>query len=107
MQKLYFFIISFLAFLIPWSVFADSGDDGHNMMGGFNSSFFSMGFGGIAMLIFWALIIAGIVLLVQWLVKTNESSSTSDNALEILKERFAKGEITEKKFQEMKKELEK
>ncbi len=76
------------------------------MMGGSGFGFFGMIFGFIFMLLF----IVGSILLVVWIVKqfapggTSATVSTS-NALEILKERFAKGEITKEEFAEMKKEL--
>jgi|Deesub1362A_J573_1020465.scaffolds.fasta_scaffold00032_4 putative membrane protein len=72
------------------------------------------GFGGwgifnsIFMLAFWILIIVGIVFLIKYLVSQSGSGSqkTSDeNLLEILKRRYAKGEITREEFEKMKKEL--
>ena len=77
-----------------------------DMMGGSGFGFFGMIFGFIFMLLF----IGGSILLIVWIVKqfapgrTSDTPSTS-NALEILKERFAKGEITKEEFAEMKKEL--
>ena len=48
--------------------------------------------------IFFILIIIGIVLLIVWLVKRTTHSAieakTESKALEVLKERYAKGEIT-------------
>jgi putative membrane protein len=68
-------------------------------------------FGMIMMLLFWALVIAGIVFLIQKLVrssgdKTSRSNKGADsNAMDILKERYARGEITQDEFEAMKKEI--
>lgn len=76
------------------------------MMGGHVFGFFGMFIGLLFMLAF----IGGIVLLIIWIVKqfsTDRSSTPTvrSNALEILKERFAKGEISKEEFSDMKKEL--
>ncbi len=63
-----------------------------------------MGFwgGGIIMLLFWAAVIFFIV----WLVRNNKTNGADNKeALNILKERYAKGEIDKKEFEEKKKDL--
>jgi len=72
-----------------------------------------MGFGGLGMgfgLIFTLGLLIGIVLLVIWAVRmvgSNQqgtgytTNSQAENPEEILKTRYAKGEITKKEFEEM------
>ena len=58
--------------------------------------------GGIMMILFWAVVIYFIV----WFVRSNKTSGMDNNkALDILKERYAKGEIDKKEFEEKKKDL--
>ncbi len=63
---------------------------------------FGMGFGFLFMLLFWGAIIWLIVTLVQ----TNQSNkNNNEESVEILKRRYAKGEMTKKQFEELKKDL--
>ena len=70
-----------------------------------------MGFGGFGMIfgfIFFVLLIIGIILLIVWLVRRtgyNITDKTSTHSLEILKERYAKGELAKEQYENMKKEL--
>ncbi|KTG17532.1 MULTISPECIES: SHOCT domain-containing protein [unclassified Guyparkeria] len=72
------------------------------------------GFGGwILMILFWALLIAAIALLIKWLVSPrpgSEGESTSERrsnrALDILRERYARGEIDHEEFEERRRRLE-
>ena len=59
--------------------------------------------GWLMMPLFWG----GIILLVVWLVRevSGTNSSQSNRALEILKERYAKGEISQEEFEAKKKDL--
>ena len=58
----------------------------------------------IFMVLFWGLIIVGIVLLVRYLFPASGSKSSED-ALEILKRRYARGEVQKAEFEEKKKDL--
>ncbi len=64
--------------------------------------------GGILSLVFWALIIAGLVLLVLWLVRNARPTSaapTDNAALEIAKTRYARGEITKEQYDQLRADL--
>ncbi len=66
--------------------------------------------GWIVMLLFWALIVGGIALLVIWLFRETAPGAPApaapSRALDILKERYARGEITREQYEEMKREIE-
>lgn len=55
------------------------------------------------MLLFWVAVIALIVFLVR---RTGGSGSRSESATNILKKRYARGEITKEEYENMKKEIE-
>ena len=65
------------------------------------------GFGMVPMLLFWVLVILGIAVLVRWLA-SGASGSSGDkppHAMDILKARYAKGEISREQFEQMKREI--
>ncbi|MGE4588995.1 MAG: SHOCT domain-containing protein [Acidaminococcaceae bacterium] len=62
----------------------------------------------LPMFLFWLLIIVIGILLVRKLWRENSDnqvSKVSKTALEILKERYAKGEISKEEFEQMKKDI--
>lgn len=66
----------------------------------------TIGYGGwwwVFGLLFWALVFIALVLLVYWLYRNIRGGGQS--ASEILKQRYARGEITRKQYDEMKKDL--
>ncbi len=64
-----------------------------------------MGFGWIFMILFWALVILGIVYIVQAVSRKAGQPGPEEKPLDILKKRYAKGEITKEEFERMKDDL--
>jgi putative membrane protein len=58
----------------------------------------------LMMLVFWGLIIAALVLGVRWLARQGSGPQT-DSALDILRQRYARGEINKEEFETKKREL--
>lgn len=62
-------------------------------------------FGWLLMLLWWVVIIVAVVALVKWLTNQSKNDASGKSALDILKERYAKGEIDKNEFEEKKKNL--
>jgi len=62
-------------------------------------------FGFLHMFLWWILIILGIVVLVRWLSHDRGSHLRHDRALEVLRERYARGEIDKAEFEARKRDL--
>ena len=79
---------------------------GPGMMGwGYGTSWF----GHIIMMAFWIALIIGIIVFIRWLVLSTRSETQKkdpeNSALEILKKRYARGEINKEEFEEKKRDL--
>ncbi len=71
-------------------------------------SMMDYGFGAgmiIFMLLFWLLIIAGLVLFIKFLWEGSGGKKAQESALNVLKKRYARGEISKEEFEEKKREL--
>ncbi|MCL5428683.1 MAG: SHOCT domain-containing protein [Chloroflexi bacterium] len=73
------------------------GNYGWGMMGGWG--------GMLVMLLFWVALILIIVWVVRAAIGTNSGSGSASNARAILDARYARGEITRKEYEQMKKDI--
>lgn len=69
------------------------GDFGGMGIGGF-------GFGWIFMVLFWAFVILGVVYLVKQLSGGSKTGVSRETAEDILKKRYASGEITKEEYRD-------
>jgi len=77
------------------------GNNGYGMMSG---GWFG---GGLFMLVFWVIVIVGVFFAVRWLMsRSRPPTGPSENtALEILKQRYARGEISHEELLKMKENI--
>jgi putative membrane protein len=94
-------VVALLVVLLVLFLFSFA-DQGH-MWGWGNMMAFGHGVGYLWIIV---LIIIGVV--VYWIIQNEKSTSEGDKEapLDILKRRYAKGEITKEQYEEMKKKLE-
>jgi putative membrane protein len=67
-----------------------------------------MGISMLFMLLLWIIVIVGIVFLARWVLDqttTQHRSTPEESALDILKKRYARGEINREEYEEKKKDL--
>ena len=88
-----------LCFVIPVSAIAQ--DRTWDWQWSMHPMMFMWGAGGLVMmlmmLVFWALIIAGVVVGLRWLIGQGHAGRR-DDAMEILRQRYARGEIDKQEF---------
>jgi putative membrane protein len=66
--------------------------------------------GGVVMILWWVLVAVAIVVFIRWLMRQGQGGhgghgDHQKSPMEILKERYAKGEIDKAEFEEKKKDL--
>ena len=103
--------VLFMPILLPWNQALAHAEEyggwhmGPGMMGNWGTGWFGM----IFMIVFWVLLVVGLVFLIKWLIQTTISgkadASTGSTAIDILKERYARGEIDKAEFEAIKKGL--
>jgi putative membrane protein len=72
----------------------------------FNGGGWGMGFGGPIMLIFWLLVVIAIVVFVKWLsAQASPPQSRDRSPLEVLQDRYARGEISREEYEEKRRDL--
>ena len=74
------------------------------MMGWGNHDYGMGWFGGIFMILFWVVVIAGVIFVFRYLVAAKEGpgEKTARDPMEILKERYARGDISTEEYEERK-----
>lgn len=101
-------IVLGVLFLLPAFLMAGMFPFG-GMMGGWGGPGFAGGWGlwWLFPLVFWGAIITGIVFLVRAASQGSAGSPSQggETALDILKKRYARGEVTREEFEEMKRDL--
>ncbi len=103
--------VLFMPILLPWNQALAHAEEyggwhmGPGMMGNWGTGWFGM----IFMIVFWVLLVVGLVFLIKWLILSTRSEKSEAGggrrALEILKERYARGEIDKAEFEEKRKDL--
>lgn len=66
------------------------------------------GWGGLWMALFWILVLVGLVAAVRWVLGPRGRGGVphGESALDILKKRYARGELSREEYERMKRELE-
>jgi putative membrane protein len=83
-------------------------DYGYTQMG---QGMMGYGMGGgwsIIMMAFWIAVIVGIIFLIRWVVLSTDrkhATKAEDSSLQILKNRYAKGEINKEEYEKIKSDI--
>lgn len=73
-----------------------------------NMGWWGPGFGWVLMILFWSLVIVGAAALIKWLLASSSGTTAREKTpLDILKERYARGEIDREEFEQKRTDLEK
>lgn len=65
-----------------------------------------MGFGGIWMLLFLGLVVLGIIVIIKYVLAAPDNNpARASTALQVLEERYARGEIDRAEFEQKKRDL--
>lgn len=67
--------------------------------------FHGWGLGWIFMILLWSVLILGIVALIRWLSSSPSAPPSGKTALDILEERYARGDIEKEEFEQKKRDL--
>jgi putative membrane protein len=63
--------------------------------------------GRLCMILFWVLVLIGMVYLFKWIAESTRKNAREETPMEILKKRYAKGEISKDEFDKIKDDLSK
>jgi putative membrane protein len=62
--------------------------------------------GGMFMILFWVIVVIAIVMVVRYVARTKHRDlASAETPLDILKRRYAKGELTKEEFDRMKEDV--
>jgi putative membrane protein len=75
-------------------------------MGDWGAWHWGMGSGWIFAILFWVLVLVAVIALAKWLSSSIAWPGASRRPLDILRERYARGEITRDEYEQMRRDIE-